>query len=149
MQVQMTEPDLAAVVEGAISLVLGFDADELVQDADPTICTIGAAVHFTGEWEGALVVACDSQFGREAAAAMFGSEPDAVDDEEFCDALGELANIVAGNVKPLLPGAASLSLPTVVTGADVHVGVLGARQSVGIVYRRGTATLAVRVFERA
>jgi chemotaxis protein CheX len=145
----MTQQDLAEVVEGAISVLLGFDPGEVMADADPTMCTIGAAVHLTGEWQGAVVVACDSAYGRDAAAAMFGGEPDSVDDEEFGDALGELANVIAGNVKPLLSGAANLSLPTVIQGADMHVGILGARQCFGIVYRRGASELSVRIYERA
>ncbi len=145
----MSDEDLASVVEGAISVLLGFDPGHLMPGADPTMCTIGAAVHFTGDWQGAVVVACDSAYGRDAAAAMFGSEPESVDDDEFGDALGELANVIAGNVKPLLPAAANLSLPTVIQGADVHVGILGAQQCHGIVYRRGSSELSVRVFERA
>jgi chemotaxis protein CheX len=149
MDTQMSQDDLAAVVEGAVSVLLGFDPGELTTATAPTSCTIGAAVHFTGDWQGAVVVACDSEYGKEAAAAMFGSAPDAVDDEEFGDALGELANVIAGNVKPLLPAPANLSLPILIQGADVHVGILGAHQCHGIVYRRGSSELSVRVFERS
>ena len=148
MQVQMTQPDLAEIVEGTVAVMLGLDPGDLVPDAEPTTCEIGAAVQFAGEWAGAIVVGCDAEFGREAAAAMFGSERDEVQPDEVADALGELANMIGGNVKPLLPGAATISLPTVVQGADVRLGVPGARVWVGIVYRRGDSELSVRIFER-
>ena len=36
-----------------------------------------------------------------------------LDDEDIDDALGELANVVGGNVKAVLPGPSALGLPEV------------------------------------
>ena len=44
---------------------------------------------------------------------MFGSAPDVVTDAEVVDALGELTNMIGGNVKSLLPAPSQLSLPMV------------------------------------
>ena len=44
-----------------------------------------------------------------------------VSHEDVVDAFGEIANVVGGNVKALLPELATLSLPEVVAGADVGV----------------------------
>ena len=41
-----------------------------------------------------------------------------VSDEDMTDVMGELANIVGGNVKSMLPAATAVSLPHVVAGAD-------------------------------
>ena len=38
--------------------------------------------------------------------------------EDMTDVMGELANIVGGNVKSMLPAATAVSLPHVVAGAD-------------------------------
>ena len=38
------------------------------------------------------------------------------DESEVVDALGEIANMVGGNVKSMLPGPSTLSLPSVVQG---------------------------------
>jgi CheY-specific phosphatase CheX len=46
-----------------------------------------------------------------ALLAMGEDEP--VGDEDFSDALGEVANVVGGNVKSLVPEAGALTLPTV------------------------------------
>src|SRR6476469_9111942 len=119
----MTEPDLANIVENAVTMMLGVSLGDVI-DGDPTSTySLGASVQFTGEWEGAVVVGCSESFGREAAAALFASTADRVEPDEVADALGELANIIGGNVKPLLPGAANLSLPTVVRGAEVQLGI--------------------------
>lgn len=56
--------------------------------------------------------------------AMFqtGDEPCP---DDIRDALGELANMLAGNVKALLPEPCAISLPAVAFGPDHHVSVVG------------------------
>ena len=145
----VTEPDLAAIVESAVTTMLGLDLGEPVEPSVDAACTLGASVQFMGDWDGAVVVGCDKSFGAEAAAAMFGIEASAVASDEISDALGELANMIAGNVKPLLPNAASISLPTVVQGANLRLGIPGGQPVVGIAFRRVDTTLTVRIYKRA
>ena len=45
-------------------------------------------------------------------------EPDEVSTEDLSDVLGELANIVGGNLKAMLPPGATLSLPQVVLAPE-------------------------------
>ena len=73
-----------------------------------------ASVSVTGAWRGHVVVRCSAQASRNAAAALLGVELDDVTTEDVTDALGELANIIGGNVKSLLPEPCALSLPHVV-----------------------------------
>ena len=42
-----------------------------------------------------------------------------------CDALGELANMIGGNLKALLPSNVGLSLPSIVRGNDYVVRLRG------------------------
>jgi chemotaxis protein CheX len=144
----MTQPDLANIVENAVTMMLGVSLGDVTDGDVTSTYSLGASVQFTGEWEGAVVVGCSESFGREAAAALFASAADAVEPDEVADALGELANIIGGNVKPLLPRTASLSLPTVVRGAEVHLGIPGAALWVGISYG-GDSAVSVRIYERA
>jgi chemotaxis protein CheX len=39
-------------------------------------------------------------------------------DADVCDAFGELANMIGGNLKAVLPHPVHLSMPSVVQGAD-------------------------------
>ena len=56
---------------------------------------------------------------REIAGRMFSIAPEEVKEDDIRDALSELANIIAGNVKALLPAPSHLSLPTYLGGRDV------------------------------
>jgi len=154
MHVHVTEPDLADIVEGATSTMLGTVLGALAPSGEApseasAACAVGASVQFTGEWSGALVIGCDEMIGNEAAAAMFGCDTNNVAADDLSDALGELANMIAGNVKPLLPGAITLSLPTVVQGSELRLGIPGAAPTVGVTYRRGSCVFSVEIYERS
>lgn len=76
--------------------------------------SVVAAVAISGAWNGHVVVSSTAPAARRMAAAMFGHDAGAVSDDEVADAFGEIANILGGNVKSLLPEPSVLSLPQVV-----------------------------------
>lgn len=79
---------------------------------------IGACVQITGAWEGAVRVDCSFELARLAASRFLAVEPSEVATDQIRDAMGELANMSAGSVKPLLPRPCQLSLPSVADGTD-------------------------------
>jgi hypothetical protein len=71
-----------------------------------------ARVSVAGPWNGDVVVSCARQTADALTRALLRTAPDeelGVEDVE--DALGELANVLGGNVKAALPGPSQLSLP--------------------------------------
>jgi chemotaxis protein CheX len=79
---------------------------------------VHSSVSITGSWTGHVVYASSTAAARKAAAAFLAMEPDEVSQEDLSDVLGELANIVGGNVKAMLPPGAMLSLPQVVLAPE-------------------------------
>ncbi len=86
--------------------------------------TVTSIVHIEGAWHGAVVLRCPMELAVTLTSVMFqtGSEPSL---DEIRDALGELTNMLAGNLKALLPEPSALSLPAVVLGSDYEFGVMG------------------------
>ena len=82
------------VFESCVGMVL-----ERIDDVEVPGPAIFGYVHITGGWEGSVVVQCEDELARRLAAAMFGSDSASVTPQEVSDAMGELANITAGNVK--------------------------------------------------
>jgi chemotaxis protein CheX len=82
-------------------------------------------VHLHGAFRGAVMIECSEALGSVLTAAMLQNEgpPDAAD---MTDALGELTNVFAGNIKALLAQPSSISLPTVAFGPSYEIGVVGA-----------------------
>lgn len=74
-----------------------------------------ASVTISGTWQAEVTLGCSGGLARMAAATMFGKQVDEVDPLEIRDALGELTNMLGGNVKTLLKGDARLSVPRVVS----------------------------------
>lgn len=88
---------------------------------------LASCIQITGFWEGALALLCPEGLARRVAAIMFSLEPEAVTMEQVQDALGELANIIGGNIKAMLPNLCHLSLPVVAEETDYKVRVPGSR----------------------
>lgn len=111
---------------------------------------IGACVQITGAWEGAVRVDCSLGLARLATSRFLAVEPAEVAIDQIRDAMGELANMSAGSVKPLLPRPCQLSLPSVADGTDYTLTVPqgevilqsgfefeGERLSITVLQRRG------------
>ncbi len=89
---------------------------------DPSVTSI---VHLDGAWHGAVMLQCPLTLAEDLAAAMFDNAASTTFDEVI-DALGEITNMVAGNLKPLLPQPCAISLPAVARGSDYEIEVVGA-----------------------
>ena len=72
-----------------------------------------AIIHLMGDEIRSLWVECPEQMARCIAGAMFEIEAEALSIEEVRDALGEVANMLGGNLKGMCPQSYQLSLPTV------------------------------------
>jgi chemotaxis protein CheX len=83
--------------------------------------TLTGCVHISGAWEGAAVLSCSTELAQQVTKIMFGAPE--VSGGEVCDAIGELTNITAGQIQPLLPRPSELSLPSVVEGRDYRVNI--------------------------
>lgn len=72
---------------------------------------MAATVQISGAWEGAVRLECAQDHAEAAAAKMFSGDAADISGEQARDALGELANVVSGNIKSLLPAPSALSMP--------------------------------------
>ncbi len=93
---------------------------------DDVFADVSAVIGFSGDATGSVVLCFPMETAVKAASTFAGVEMKS-DDEDFSDAIGELANIVAGGAKARMDGLnISISLPSVVVGTQ-HA-VLRSRQ---------------------
>ncbi len=86
----------------------------------PGILEFTGMVGLAGRLCGVLSLRCDSQSASAMAAKMLGI-PALEVGEQVWDAIGEIANMIAGNFKNKLAGmgdSCMLSVPTVITGSN-------------------------------
>ncbi len=86
---------------------------------------IVGTVSFAGEVMGNIKIDVTQAFGRLMAAEMLGMEVDELDDQEDVhDVIGEVSNMVGGDLKSRLCDAGftcELSIPSIASGSDFHM----------------------------
>ena len=88
---------------------------------------VTSAVYFAGAWQGAVLLECTRAQARTFAQLLMSIGPPATIDEDVRDTLGELANMLAGNLKSVLPSGVVLSMPSVIEGSDYSLQICGKR----------------------
>jgi len=110
MQV-LDAPALLSVSHDLMSVMLGFQVETCdVRDVDAGPM-MTSEIRILGDQAWRLEVSCPYVTASVIAARIFRVPPADLDDDMLLDALGEVANIVSGNLKGMLDGEHSLSLP--------------------------------------
>jgi chemotaxis protein CheX len=145
---EITNDDISSIVSLVFDATLGITVDNTAK-LPPEAETASSLVGITGNWDGAVIVACARPLATRLATAMFGIDESAVGEDDVNDALGELVNMIGGNFKSMLPPVCSLSLPTVVEGRNYRVRVPGAKVVRELDFGASNEHLRVTVVERA
>ena len=138
-------PSDSFIMEEHLSEQLQIAKDVFGTMVDMSICSlemswppqgelVTSAIYFTDPWKGALIVECTVPLAFAFTSRLMSVDiPTSVDDD-VCDAMGELANMIAGNLKALMPSTVGISVPSVVRGRDY------------VLRLRGTESLTTSVF---
>ncbi|WP_432502216.1 chemotaxis protein CheX [Kineococcus arenarius] len=88
-------------------LLPAFDPQEVPA---PLLC---ASVGISGARPGLVTVLVQKAATKALAAALLQEDEADLGDDDVYDALGEVANIIGGNIKALVPDAGALGLPAI------------------------------------
>lgn len=116
-----------ALLEGAKEVFETMVFMDLEEAPEPSLQIEGesilGSITFSNAIEGCLTIRCDMSCARVVAANMLGLDAsEEIADEEVCDAIGEITNMVMGSVKSRAAtetGELQVSIPTVVRGQDL------------------------------
>ena len=114
--------DAAVLVPDADTLhvIIGDVFNGLLGDGEPLrplgapsadSLPVQARVSVRGGWNGCVVVSCSAPLARLVTAQLLLTPDAELADDDLCDVVGELANVIGGNVKSVMPGPSVLSLP--------------------------------------
>jgi chemotaxis protein CheX len=119
----MMNPDdksLAQIAESVFSTMLGIEIAPAEQPWQPNPRGVVAIVTITGTWNGAVALETTQDQACDFAGAFLSlPAPDAVD-SDVRDVMGELANMIGGNLKATIAHGARLSPPRVMAAADAE-----------------------------
>jgi chemotaxis protein CheX len=86
--------------------------------------TLLGSITFTNGTKGCMTICSDVDCAKTIALNMLGMEPDnAISNDEICDAIGEVTNMVMGSVKKRIReslGEVQVSIPTVISGRHIR-----------------------------
>lgn len=124
---------ITSVVGEVFVGLFGEDDGRPYPDEHGAALPVTASVRVSGASACVVGVDLGHELVVDAAARLFGIPAHDVTEADLRDVAGELANVVGGNVKSMLPGPATLSLP--VTALD-STGPEPADLSIDLSWRR-------------
>ena len=110
----LDEATVQSIAEEAWLALVGEEEYLLPLPGGPAEDAVSSWVEIVGPWTGTVVITTGRSTAEELSRCLLKEHaPPVIDAEDVEDALGELANVVGGNVKAVLPGPSALGLPEV------------------------------------
>ena len=145
IQLEAYRSDISQLTESVFVSMLGLDVHPVDTELPPETEMITGTVYYAGPWKGAVLLQCDrAQACEFAARLMRMTQPIALDDDAR-DAMGELTNILAGNLKPILPHGIALSSPSVMEGRPAALRICEQHPLIRLAFRSDLGVFWVTV----
>jgi chemotaxis protein CheX len=118
---------LRSSASAVLTTMLNFDV-EFGEPGEPFFngeSNIAGAVGLTGSYNGIIYLYSSAQFARTITCSLLSMTDSEIEGDDMVnDAVGELTNMVAGNIKSKLDNCNSpctMTIPSVVRGADFQI----------------------------
>lgn len=138
-------PELAQIVEYVFRTMVCLEVSESDQSWFPSEDRLTATIHLAGDWPGVLALECGHKQACAFAARFLSMEKSDTVDDVVRDVLGEMANMIGGNLKCVLAGGLRLSMPSVVDGSDHNLRVCRAGIKERLVFECAEGSFSVAV----
>ena len=112
----LDEETVQSIAQEAWSALVGDDEFLVPLPGGLPDDALSSWVEIVGPWNGIVVPTTGRGTAEELARCLLAEHaPPVLDQEDITDGMGELANVVGGNIKAVLPGPSVLGLPEVGT----------------------------------
>uniref|UniRef100_A0A7C4MMW9 Chemotaxis protein CheX n=1 Tax=Desulfatirhabdium butyrativorans TaxID=340467 RepID=A0A7C4MMW9_9BACT len=135
--------------------MLSMPIDVAASASESTISgsRVVGSVGFAGDVMGSIYIHVPGSFAKEMAAAMLGMEPDEIeDDDEVNDVIGEVSNMIGGDLKSRLCDAGfpcQLSIPNITRGTDFQIDTIGWVRHERIGFKKDNQGIVVDVYVKS
>jgi chemotaxis protein CheX len=127
MQTEISVEMLAQIVKSVFLTMMSLDVSPSDASWKPAGDRLTSFVHLTGDWNGAVLLDCNPRQACQFAGLILSMDPPDIVDDDVRDVLGELANMIGGNMKSCMPTGVRLSMPTVMEGRDYDLRICGSQ----------------------
>lgn len=125
IQVETYHTEVERIVRDVLLTMTSYETHPSNEQYAPSKDRLTCAVFFAGSWKGGVIIECPLAMGFEFTSRLMRIPAPESFNDDVCDALGELANMIGGNLKSVLPPGSSLSIPTVVEGSHYSLRICG------------------------
>ena len=145
----VNDNDLFDIVRSVWSTVVSLDLERIPEGAprdDINSEFLCAWMEASGAWNGGLLLSCQESLAREAASIMYEVDDGMLGEDAVHDTFGELANMIAGSTKVLLPAGVTLEQPMVLEEAELPEACLSTWPQLNIATHNDEQMLYVSLF---
>lgn len=143
------EAEINQTVLDLFRTMLNTEVTPTTEGVPPGQDMITAMMAFAGTWKGNLVLECDrAQALRFAQRFLQCDELDETS-EDVSSSLAELSNIIAGNLKAVMPSGVNIGTPSVIEGQAYAVRICGGKVINHTVFATDAGPFSVRLVEDA
>ena len=125
MQAEVSVEILTQIVQSVFETMMSLDASPCDAPWSREGDRMTSLVYLTGDWNGAVMLECTPPQACQFAGRILCMDPPETADDDVRDVLGELANMIGGNMKSGMSTGVRLSMPSVMNGRDYDVRVCG------------------------
>jgi chemotaxis protein CheX len=118
---------LAEIVKSVFLTMMDLELCSSEKPWHPGGDRLTSFVQLTGDWNGAVLLECSRHQACHFAGRILAMDPPETVDDDVRDVLGELANMIGGNMKCGMTPGVRLSMPTVLDGSDYDLRVCGSQ----------------------
>jgi chemotaxis protein CheX len=126
LSIELQPKELTQIVESVFGTMINLEVSQCETPWFPNGDRLTSAVHLAGDWNGAVLLECGRAPACRFAGRFLSLDPPETVDDVVRDVLGELANMIGGNLKCVLTRGIRLSMPSVTDGGDYSLRVCGA-----------------------
>jgi chemotaxis protein CheX len=116
---------VAQIVESVFVTMLDLEVYPDMTEWLPSDENLTSWVELSGEWEGAVLFECNRWQACQFTGNFLSMDAPSDVTDEVRDVLGELANMIGGNVKCAMANGLGLSMPSVSDGNDHRLPLRG------------------------
>jgi chemotaxis protein CheX len=133
-QPALYEVPVTRIAEEVFRTMLGIQVVARPGSLAPATDFITAAIQFVGEGKGALLLQCGLGTALHLTHRLMPGMNPAAFDADVRDSLGELTNMMGGNLKSALRPGVMLGIPTAVEGTDFAMHICGGNESASFTF---------------
>jgi len=141
------ETEINETVGDLFGTMLETEATPTEDTALPGKDMVTAIIAFTGSWNGDLVLECCHAQALTFTRRFLQCEEITEIGEEVISTIAELSNIVAGNLKVVLPNGTNISTPSVIEGGHYDVRVYRGKIINHTIFATDGGPFSVRLIE--